>query len=313
MKLIDLNTHPIITRGALGFGVVVLGAIIVGSSYAPFREEVNEIYNSIYLQIFVYPTMDTVADKTVNIAYCHTTSRLQKLDVYTPKRAEKPVPVVLQIHGGGWTGGDKANAIVNDYGSEIVKNGMALVSVNYRLAPAYTYPAQNQDIDCALSYLILHAGRLNINMAKIGLLGDSAGGQLAAMTAFDSPNKKHVKAVVEYYGTSDLWAQITRKPNKDRNAIAYIGSANNQALAKKASPLYADQVGAPPFLLFHGTDDRIVRYSQSVSFAQKLKQAGVDVTLRTIEQAGHDFSSKSTSVKNSIKAETVSFFKKYLF
>ncbi len=296
-----------------GFSALIAVAILAYFIYQPWREEVDEAYNSIYHWLVIDPTMNTLANKRENIAYCGTTTRLQKLDVYIPKHSEKPAPVVIQIHGGGWTGGDKANAIVSDYGTEIVKHGMALISINYRLAPTYTYPAQNQDVECALTYLIAHARELNIDMTKVGLFGDSAGGQLAAMASFDSTYKGRIKAVVEFFGTSDIWAQITRKPYKDRSAIAYIGSLDNQALAKQASPLYATHIGAPPFLLFHGTNDHIVHYDQSANYAKQLRTDGVTVTLQTVENANHNFTRKSIPNKDSIKAQTVAFFTKYLY
>jgi acetyl esterase/lipase len=298
----------IATVGVLIAAIAAIAYMMNGS----FKEEVDEVYYSVFSKLLVEPQMRVVADKKQNIQYCNTSSRLQRLDVYTPKNVEQTIPVVVYIHGGGWGGGDKINDIVTDYGAEIVKNNMALVSVNYRFAPASTYPAQSNDIECAITYLKAHASELHIDMTRIGLFGDSAGGQLAAMAAFNSPNKQLVKAVVEFYGTSDMWAQITRKPRPDKEAIHYVGSATNETLAKAASPLYANHAGAPPFLLFHGLNDKTIHYDTAVKYAEKLKQDGVDATLVGVQSANHHFSSKSSPNQNAIEDQVVVFLKKHL-
>lgn len=277
-----------------------------------FREEVDDIYNSVYSNVFIDPTMNSVADVKRNIPYCNTISNFQKLDVYTPKQSDTPRPVVVYIHGGGWSTGDKANPFVVDYGAEIVRNGMAFISINYRLAPKAVYPAQNQDVDCALAYISTHAHELNVDASKLALLGDSAGGELAAMAALTSPSKSAVRAVVNFYGPSDIWAQITRKPRPDQWAINYIGSATNETLAKQASPAYAKLEGAPPFLIMHGTNDKTVHYDQSSSFATKLTAAGVDVTLVPVQNANHYFSTKSQPTINQLETQMVAFLKQHL-
>lgn len=296
---------------AVGVFVLVIAAVAYSMNES-FKEEVDEIYYSLFSKLLVDPQMNVVADKEQNIQYCNTSSRLQQLDVYTPKSVERAAPVIMYIHGGGWGGGDKINDIVTDYGAEIVKNNMALVSVNYRFAPASTYPAQSNDIECAITYLKAHASELHIDMTRMGMFGDSAGGQLASMAAFNSPNKQLIKAVVEFYGTSDMWAQITRKPRPDKEAIHYVGSATNETLAKAASPLYANHAGVPPFLLFHGLNDKTIHYDTTVKYAEKLKQDGVDVTLVGVQNANHHFSAKSNPDQNAIEAQVIVFLKKYL-
>ena len=273
------------------------------------REKVDDLYYSFYAARYINPTLDQMTNKHKNIAYCGTDSRYQKLDIYTPKHAGGPTPVVIYIHGGGWAVGDKTSTKLADFGTGIIRGRMALASVNYRLAPTNKYPTQNQDVACAVNYIKQHAGEYGINGSQIGLWGDSAGGQLAAMTALDPQFKGSIKAVAEFYGTADIWAQINRKPKPDRRAIAYIGSSTNRLLAEQASPAYADLTDAPPFLLFHGTDDQIVPYSQSVLFAQHLQAADVPVTLRTVEHANHNFSANSRPTAHDIKIEMATFFK----
>lgn len=293
-------------------GVAVLALTILYVAYPPFKEDVNDVYYSTYYDFFIDPSMTTVANKKANISYCGNANRAQKLDVYAPKNADKITPVVMYIHGGGWIGGDKSNPFMADYGAEIVKHGMTFVSVNYRLAPQFTYPAQNEDVDCAILYLKNNGKALNIDMTKFGIMGDSAGGQLASMAALTSPYKKLIKAVADFYGPADVWAQVTRKPLPDKWAIDYIGASKDEGLARKASPLFANLRGAPPFMIFHGLNDRTVYYAQSVNFEARLKAAGVDATLVSVKNAGHYFTAKSHPNLNNIEAQTVAFFSKHL-
>ena len=295
--------------------LVIVGAATAAVLYRvndSFREEVDDIHSETYSNLFIDPTMNGMAEVKRNIPYCNTTSSFQKLDVYTPNKSETPRPVVVYIHGGGWSTGDKSNPFVVDYGAEIVKNNMAFISINYRLAPKEVYPAQNQDVDCALAYIITHANELHVDVSKLALIGDSAGSELAAMAALTSPSKSIIRAVIDCYGPADIWAQITRKPRADQWAINYIGSKTNESLAKKASPLYATLEGAPPFLIMHGTNDATVHYDQSLNFATKLTAAGVDVTLVPVKNANHYFSGKSQPTINQIEAQMIAFLKQHL-
>lgn len=291
--------------------VAILALSLVYTFNDDFREEVDDIHNAIYSNIYINPKMNGIAEVERNIAYCNTSSNFQKFDVYTPKQSDTPSPVVVYIHGGGWSTGDKANPFVAEYGAEIVKNNMAFISINYRLAPKSVYPAQNQDVDCALAYITTHAGELNVDASKLALIGDSAGAELAAMAALTSPSKSIVRAVIDCYGPSDIWAQITGKPRADQWAINYIGSKTNESVAKQASPLYAKLAGAPPFLIMHGTNDKTVHYDQSSTFAAHLKAAGVDVTLVPVQKADHYFSAKSSPNITAIKAQMVIFLKQH--
>jgi len=296
-------------------GSLVVIAVTLLSLYkfnATFRDAVEDAYRASYYGTFVDPTMNGVADVKRNVEYCHSDDTFQKMDVYTPKHSDEAKPAVVYIHGGGWSSGDKANPFVVDYGAEIVRNNFAFISINYRLAPKSAYPTQNQDVDCALAYIVAHADELHINVSKLALIGDSAGGQLAAMAALTSPSKANVKAVIDFYGPADIWVQVTRKPRADKWAIDYVGGATNEKKAHQASPLYANLSGAPAFLIMHGTNDKTVNYDQSVKFAAKLKAANVDVTLVPVANANHYFSSTSKPTIDVIKADVVDFLQQHI-
>jgi len=312
IKIKNFSKKQILPAVAAIFGLMVLVATVLYVFYPSFKEDVNGLYYSTYDNFVIDPSLTVVADKKANLSYCGNSDRMQKMDVYTPKNLDRAAPVVMYIHGGGWIGGDKSNPFVADYGAEIVKHGMAFISVNYRLAPQFTYPAQNEDIDCAISYLNVNAKTLNIDMTRLAIMGDSAGGQLASMSALTSPHKKQIKAVVDFYGPADVWAQVTRKPTPDKWAINYLGTANDETLARKASPMFANLAGAPPFLILHGMNDRTVYYAQSVNFEARLKAAGVDATLVGVKNAGHYFTTQSQPSLNDIEAQMIAFLNRHL-
>ena len=309
---VKINKKGLLIVAAGSLSACLLGIVFLYGLNTSFQEEVDDGYNAIYSHLFIDPSMNGVAEVKRNVSYCNTTSTLQRLDVYTPKKSDAARPVVVYIHGGGWSSGDKANPFVTEYGAEIVRNDMAFISINYRLAPQDIYPAQNQDVDCALSYIVTHSSELNIDASKLAVIGDSAGGELASMAALTSPSKSVIRAVVDFYGPADIWAQINRTPRPDVWAINYIGSATDEATAKQASPAYVTLTGAPPFLIMHGTNDKTVHYDQSSNFAAQLKSAGADVTLVPVQNASHYFSAKSQPTIKQVEIQMISFLKQHL-
>src|SRR5205085_3639213 len=104
------------------------------------------------------------------------------LDLYLPKASsEKPRPLVVFIHGGGWEGGDKNDAFVGFVFALIRDSEFAATSVNYRLSAEAKWPAQIFDCKAAIRWLRAHAAELNIDPEKIGVVGISAGGHLVSL------------------------------------------------------------------------------------------------------------------------------------
>jgi acetyl esterase/lipase len=304
-----VSRWQIVLLVVLSLFVVLLLAFV---TVRAFREELDELYYKVYAKLYVDAPLTQVAIKKANIPYCGTTSRFQKLDLYLPHHTLAAAPLVVYIHGGGWSVGDKSSSLLAYYGQSIVQRGFALASVNYRLAPHVIYPTQNNDVACAVSYLRDHAAEYGINSGRIGLIGDSAGGQLAALTAFNPEFAPNIKAVVQFYSPADLWVQVTRKPHIDKRVIAYLGSSANQKLARQASPLYAPVNNPPPFLLFHGTNDQTVAYSQSVAFAARLRAVGGQAVLQPVHNANHNFSANSSPTAAQIRTTTADFFEAHL-
>jgi acetyl esterase/lipase len=128
----------------------------------------------------------------------------QSLDVFIPARESLvPRPTVLLIHGGSWQIGDSTEWA--DEAVELVRSrGWTAVSLNYRLAPSAVWPAQLRDAEAALELLHRRAGELAIDVTRIGAVGDSAGGHLAALLGQPAPGRPAVRSVVTWSGINDL-------------------------------------------------------------------------------------------------------------
>lgn len=240
-----------------------------------------------------------------NVAYC-TENPNQLMDFYYPKAeslsSDEPYPVVVYVHGGGWTSGDKSDLAM--YHDALVQKGVAVAALNYSLAPQSVFPQNIEDLKCAVRSLRAHAAEYNIDPERIGGYGGSAGGHLVSLlgTAGDvaewdqgeySEYSSRLDAVVDLYGPTDL-------------TVAFAG--NETDLLKKAfgddsysegadqSPVTYVSSDDPPFLIIHGQDDTLVPLSQGEELYQKLLDAGVDATFISVKGAGHTFAPSKKGV-----------------
>ncbi|MBM3830066.1 MAG: alpha/beta hydrolase [Verrucomicrobia bacterium] len=236
-----------------------------------------------------------------DIAYL-APDRKEKADLYLP--ASNPSgarrPAVVIIHGGGWTGGDKGAAREINIGTNLALNGYVGLSINYVLASTNkgtakaTWPQNLHDCMTAVRWLRKNAERLQVNPERIGVIGGSAGGHLAAMLAViggkdgldpQGPYGEfscRVQCAVDLYGPADLSGRLH---------LTMLGRSSEEApeLYRAASPVtYVDKLD-PPILIVHGTADKTVDVGQSRLFAAKLKEAGARHELVIVEGAPHTF------------------------
>jgi len=234
-----------------------------------------------------------------------------KLDLAIPPEQEGTFPVVVCIHGGAWQLGNKS-----DYDTHIrllASYGYVAASVGYRLAPQHQWPAQIQDVKCAVRYLRKHAEEFSIDPNRIAALGDSAGAHLALLVGLMNDNdgfnsaggnagqSSEVRAVINFSGPSELatWRVL---PAVEEEFFAYhkrdsdgiledlLGTADrSDAVMTQASPVHYVDSGDPPILTFHGTADPIVPIGQAKLLHRALEKAGVQHTLHPVEGAGHAF------------------------
>ncbi|MDF2993593.1 MAG: lip2 2 [Microbacterium sp.] len=212
------------------------------------------------------------------------------LDLHLPD-ADDP-PVVVFVHGGGWRVGSRRTFSPGLDGQEtfgrIVRAGWAVASVDYRLSGEAIFPAQLDDVAAALDWIRGAGSRDHgLDGSRLALWGESAGGHLAALAGLTDPG---VRAVVAWYAPADLLTlpQTDGDPSSTREAGLLGGPVAERAdLARAASPARLVRAGAPPFLLAHGDQDAFVPLAQSLGFADRLRDAGVDVRMQVVQGADH--------------------------
>jgi acetyl esterase/lipase len=256
-----------------------------------------------------------------------------KLDLARPAKGEGPFPAVVCIHGGGWQAGTRADE--HRVVKMLARHGYVAASVSYRLAPKHRWPAQVNDVKCAVRYLRARAKELKINPDRIGALGHSAGGHLALLLGVMDPkdglegeggNPKQsskVQAVVNYFGPTDLrtWkpteegermlrAWSKGKAGGDDMLKAIVGTADRKAkVVAQLSPVaYVDARDAP-VLTLHGTKDPLVPLSQAKELHAALRKAGVKEKLEVLEGRGHGWSGKDLERTDKL---TLEFLDRYL-
>jgi acetyl esterase/lipase len=241
-----------------------------------------------------------------NIPYVDAGHANQVLDLYLPKQpSDKPLPLVIWIHGGAWLGGSHANPA----GMFLLDEGYALASIEYRFSQHAIWPAQAHDCKAAIRFLRANAEKYNLDPDRFAVGGESAGGHLAAFigTSGDVAEiegdlgvtgvSSRVQAVIDEFGPTDLtlMGEQTTGPSTfdhdspDSPESRLLGGPvqERHELAKTANPLSYIDKDDPPFLILHGDRDPLVPIGQSVILAKALIDAGVDVTVDTIPGAGH--------------------------
>lgn len=201
-------------------------------------------------------------------------------DFYQPK-GDKPVPAVLLIHGGGWTGED-GRWQMNPIARKLVKRGYAVFNVTYRLAPKWIYPAPVDDLNHALAWMHAHAKERHIDTTRISTYGYSAGGYLAAMVGL--PEKAGIRAIVMGGSPSDLsfYAGGDLVPQ-------FLGGRRDEIpeIFKEASPVNHVSRRSPPVFLYHATEDRLVRPEHPNAMMKALDKKGVRHEMLWIPKRGH--------------------------
>ena len=230
-----------------------------------------------------------------------------KLDLYLPKGAKGKVPVIVAIHGGGWSGGDKRHVAVISFANY----GYAVASVEYRFSQVARWPAQIEDCKAAVRWLRAHAGEYHLDPDHFGAWGDSAGGHLVALLGTTGDVKRfdtgeanpdfssRVQAVCDWYGPADFLTINDQAPpdtaihhnNPDSPESKLLGGAipENKEKAKEASPVTYVSKDDAPFLIMHGDKDKLVPLAQSEELRDALQKAGVEVELYVVRGAGHGF------------------------
>ncbi|MFM2044005.1 MAG: hypothetical protein RLY86_2581 [Pseudomonadota bacterium] len=210
-----------------------------------------------------------------------------RLRLYRPSFSWKPVPALLFLHGGGWTVGDldSHDTLCRQLA---LATGQAVVAVDYRLSPEHPFPAALDDARAALSWLVEHARLLAIDPAAIGLAGDSAGGNLAAVLALEARDRGYPAPACQIlvYPALDLVATAASHQRRAEGYLldrdTYLGWIGNylgrtgRALDWRVSPLRADRFdGLPPTVIVTAGFDPLL--DEGRAYAGRLAEAGVPI------------------------------------
>lgn len=237
-----------------------------------------------------------------------------KMDVIQPV-ATKPLPAVLFVTGGGFMDAPKTKYIGQRV--DIARAGYVVASIDYRVVPMVTFPGMLEDVKSAVRYLRANAKTFNIDPNHIAVMGESAGGYLAAMMGTTNGEKQFdtgqyldqssdVQAAIDIYGLSDLTQvaadfsqqeqDIHKSPAMPEallvNGIPWInnkggGINSDLAKAKAANPITYISDKTAPFLLMHGDTDQVVSPSQTNILHQALTDKGIESTRYVIKGANH--------------------------
>ena len=233
-----------------------------------------------------------------DVVYGKTGEVELKLNLAKPKDATGKLPCVLVIHGGGWAAGNKEGH--NNLTWEFAKRGFVSATIGYRLAPKSLFPAQIEDVKCAVRYLRANAEKLNVDPDKLGALGFSAGAHLSMMLGAmgkgdglegdggHPEQSSQVQAVVAYFGPTDF--VNVEFPEASRGIVSrWIGGSreDKKEQYRLASPVTYVSRGDAPMLLIQGTKDPLVPHNQAYRMADALTAAGVSGRVELLLGAGH--------------------------
>jgi acetyl esterase/lipase len=236
----------------------------------------------------------------MDLTYCSPDGIPQQMNVFYPKQlSDKLLPVTVYIHGGGWTSGDKGSGAGSVDMKELLARGYLVVSLDYRLAPKYKWPAQITDVKCAIRHLRANAATYKLDPNRIGVWGGSAGGHLVAMlgttdvsAGFDVgeyiDQSSRVQAVVDLFGPAYLPALLSSNAQLVGSRVFGTTSRDDPILVR-ASPVTYITPDDPPFLILQGDKDTTVPMEQSQILYDKLKAGGVPATLVIVKNSGHSF------------------------
>ena len=255
-----------------------------------------------------------------DIEFANPDNQHLQVNLARPKEGAGPFPAVVCIHGGGFRAGKRES--YDKLCLTLAQNGYVAITVTYRLAPAYPFPAAVLDSKSAVRWLRANAAKYHVDPTRIGATGGSAGGHLAQFLGVTAGVKKFdagdnldqssaVACVVNFYGPSDLTKSYGKSVDAAQVLPLFFAGDLSTKLREHivGSPLYWVTPNAAPTLVVHGTEDKYVAYEQAGWMVDKLKASAVEAELLTLEGAGHGF--KGADAEKAEKA-LLEFFGKHL-
>jgi acetyl esterase/lipase len=239
--------------------------------------------------------------KLADLQYAEAAGQPLKLDLYQPSAPH--APLLVWLHGGRWEVGSKDRMPLGG----LVERGYAIASLDFRPASRARFPGQVHDIKAALRFLRARAPDYGYDATRIGILGESSGGHLAALVGTTNGHPElegslgehlgvssEVHAIVSYFGASDLLTILAQSTPyglgiREPALKTLLGALpnENEALARLASPVFQVDTHDPPLLLLHGDQDPQMPINQSHELEGAYERAGLDAKLIVVHGAGH--------------------------
>lgn len=250
-----------------------------------------------------------------------------RLRIYKPKTVASPTPVLIWMHGGGYVMGkpEQDDASCAQYVHEL---DITVISVDYRCAPKYLFPAGLDDCYSALRWVATHSHDLNIDPNRIAIGGNSAGGGLAAALAQLAHDRNEIKPIFQlliYPMLDDR--TVLRTDIDDSNNVTWNHASNRfgwesylgQACGAESVPVYsvparrADLSGLPPAWI--GVGDLDIFHNEDVAYAQRLRESGTECELEIIPGAFHGFDvfDPQVPIVQEFRKAQLAALRKYLF
>jgi acetyl esterase len=263
-----------------------------------------------------------------DVEYARPGGKPVLLDLHVPD-GPGPFPAAILVHGGGFDEGSKSTN-VRPLFEPLANAGFAWFSIDYRLAPEFRFPQANDDLNSAIRWVKANAAAYRVDVSKIAIIGESAGGFLVNYAGTHETPETRVAAVVDFYGPVDYGklAQQRRdhpelfnmtsiaKHMANGGSTRFLGAeqldAAGLAKLRAVAPIYAVHKGMPPFLCIHGTKDDQVSYDQSPAMCDAMHKVGAVCDLISIEGGGHGMSGWRAPEMQHWKPEMIAWLAKTL-
>lgn len=271
---------------------------------------------SLLLSLLLWGSVAAEPRHLPDIVYATPDGQQLRLDLDLPDRTGD-VPLVVMVHGGGWSGGNRQEFT----SPELVEAGFAVATVDYRLSPDAMFPAHIQDVKAAVRYLRGHAVEYHIDPRRVGAWGSSAGAHLVSLLALAGPEagwdvgahleqSSGVQAVVSWFGPTDFRGMDAALPKAKGYVLHAFGE--DPEVWRQGSPVTWVKPGAPPFLFMHGDQDTLVPLGQSQILQNALTAVGVPAELLVVQGGDHSWGGRPNPPVEELRARVVRFFQQQL-
>ena len=262
------------------------------------------LFTIVFLITMTLRAADLAVPDTVvfekDIEFSNPDEQHLQVNLARPKTGDGPFPAIVCIHGGGFRAGKREG--YDKLCISLAQQGYVAITVTYRLAPKYQFPAAVYDCKAAVRWLRANAAKYHIDPARIGVTGGSAGGHLAQFLGVTNGVKEFegagnldqssdVSCVVNFYGPSDLTKSYDKSVDAKVVLPLFFGGDLTTKMKEhvNGSPLTWVSEKSVPTLCVHGTDDKFVAYEQATWLVDKMKANKVEIELLTLQGAGHGF------------------------